>query len=365
MTTGVAIGVDAACRLRQFKESPHFRASSNDVAKSSYWKAHSSFLVTDMSSADRVNIGGQSGFYVPPAASTGTRAWNRVRSITAQPARALQRAKAAAARRLGAPRFMSYDAAFDAVMRHDPVADPELSPWRVDHRALAGKAGVRRSAAAIRAHYEAWSGLRATAHIIGHYYYQNILRGYLPNGLGRVLEIGSGSGNLPAILFHDWQPSRFVMVDLPEAIAVAFVFLARTFPKALIVLPNECEGTDALPDADFVFLTTEQIARIPDNSIDVVVNCHSFQEMTPAQIDIYFTLIQRACRSGGHFFTANRVEKIPSAPDSYQRSQPDPPVRFAEYPWRKGNEVLVHEVSRLLRLVQPDNVSMRLERIIK
>lgn len=362
MTDGVAIGVDATRRLQQFKESPHFHASSNDVAKSSYWKAHSSYLVTDVAAADRVSIGGQSGYYVPP----GVRSFTRMRAMAAQPAEAMRRVQAALGRRFGTPRFMSYDAAFDAVMRHDPVADPELSHWRVDHRALAGQPGVFCSAAAVRAHYESWSGYRATAHIVGHYYYQNVLRGHLPrHGLGTVMEIGAGSGNLPAILFHDWKPSRFVMVDLPETIAVAFVFLARTFPKASIVLPNESEGLDTLPDADFVLLTTDQIARVPDNSIDLAINCHSFQEMTPAQIGIYFDLIQRACRPGGHFFTANRVEKIPSAPDSYERVQPDPPVRFAEYPWRNGNEVLVHEVSRLLRLVQPDNVSMRLERIVK
>jgi hypothetical protein len=155
------------------------------------------------------------------------------------------------------------------------------------------------------------------------------------------------------------------MVDLPETIAVAFVFLARTFPNAAIVLPNEFQEGATLPDADFAFLTPEQITHIPDDSIDLAVNCHSFQEMTPAQIEIYFNLIQRACRPGAYFFTANRVEKIPSAPDSHQRSQPDPPVRFAEFPWRQGNHVLVHEVSRILRLVQPDNVSMRLERITK
>jgi hypothetical protein len=200
LTAGITIGADATRRLQRFKESTHFRAASDDVAKSSYWKAHSSFLVADVGGIDRVRIGGQSGYYVPPAASLGARAWDRARSLTAQPARTFQRARAALARRCSTPRFMSYDAAFDAVMRHDPVADTELSPWRIDHRALAGKPGVFRTAASVRAHYESWSGYRATAHIVGHYYYQNVLRGFLPeDGVGTILEIGSGSGNFPAI----------------------------------------------------------------------------------------------------------------------------------------------------------------------
>ena len=156
-------------------------------------------------------------------------------------------------------------------------------------------------------------------------------------------------------------------MDLPETLAVAYVFLTKTFPSAAVVLPNECgdAGTPLPQDADFVFLTTEQIDRIGSDSVDLAVNCHSFQEMTRAQIELYFDLIQRACRPGAHFLTANRVEKIPGAPDSHDRPQPDPPNRFAEFPWHPKNHVLVHEVSRLLRLVQPDNVAIRLERIAK
>jgi hypothetical protein len=38
---------------------------------------------------------------------------------------------------------------------------------------------------------------------------------------------------------------------------------------------------------------------------------------------------------------------------------------MAEYPWNPRNEVLVHEISKLSRLVQLDAVAMRLERIRK
>jgi len=62
---------------------------------------------------------------------------------------------------------------------------------------------------------------------------------------------------------------------------------------------------------------------------------------------------------------ANRLEKIPSGVDAYTAMQPDPPNRFAEYPWDPRNEVLVYETSSLSRLVQLDDVSMRLERVKK
>ena len=75
--------------------------------------------------------------------------------------------------------------------------------------------------------------------------------------------------------------------------------------------------------------------------------------------------IQRICRNLGYFFTANRIDKIPCGPDSLTQEQLEPPNRFAEYPWDVRNEVLIYEISRLLRLVQLDDVAIRLEQIHK
>ena len=42
-----------------------------------------------------------------------------------------------------------------------------------------------------------------------------------------------------------------------------------------------------------------------------------------------------------------------------------PPNRMAEFPWNTNNKVVVHEISKLSRLVQLDGVSIRLEQIRK
>jgi len=194
------------------------------------------------------------------------------------------------------------------------------------------------------------------------------LRGYISeNQIGTVLEIGGGNGNFTSILYHDWAPLRVILVDLPETLAIAIPFLSSLFPEAKIIMPHEVKADKGALSGtfDFAFLTVDQLEIIADNSVELAINCHSFQEMTGEQIEQYFTLVQRVCREEAFFFVANRVEKIPCGPDSLTVEQLVPPNRFAEYPWNPKNQKLFYEISRLHRLVQLDDVSIRLERIHK
>lgn len=363
--TSLPLEVKQVDRLNQFIGSNLFTCSSGDVAKSSYWKYHSKQLATE-STEGGVSISGESGFYVPPPNSFVKRLLHRAMNGMKQPSLISKALGVRFRARFGVPRLMSYREAFDATMNHSVVSDPDLSPWRVNHLNLAIRSGIFPTSASVAKDYESWSGYGATPNVINHYYYQNLLRGFIPDKeLHTVLEIGAGNGNFPSIFHHHWSPVRLILVDLPETICLAFAFLANLFPKAKFVLPNEVEGGGLPEQFDFALLTVDQLNLIENDSVDLAINCHSFQEMTHAQIAIYFTFMQRICRNLGHIFTANRIEKIPCGPDSYTREQIEPPNRFAEYPWNASNEVLMHEVSRLSRLVQLDGVAIRLERIHK
>lgn len=83
--------------------------------------------------------------------------------------------------------------------------------------------------------------------------------------------------------------------------------------------------------------------------------------MAYKQIGEYFKLIKRVSKDQAYFLTQNRVEKIPIS----SRSQTEAPVRFAEYPWISGNEVLVYQICSLYRLVSLNSIYVRLEKIIK
>jgi putative sugar O-methyltransferase len=353
-----------AARLVEFINSDLFSVRSQ-VAKSEYWKYHSGQLRANVT-GNTVEVSGDSGFYVPQPTSVLTRATRKILRGVKEPAKAAGWVGRALSSIVAVPRLMSYDKAFDAVMAHADVSMPVLSRFAVNHRGLAGLPGVFATAASVNRHYKSWSGYEASANIYNHYYYQNVLRGFVgADRIATVLEIGAGNGNFPSILYHDWAPIRTILIDLPETLAVSIPFLSSVFPDARVVMPNEIRADGFPEDFDFAFLTVDQLDVLRDGSVDLAINCHSFQEMTHEQIGAYFALIQRVCRESGLFFTANRVEKIPSGPDAFSAEQPDPPNRMAEYPWNARNEVLVHEISKLSRLVQLDAISMRLERIRK
>jgi putative sugar O-methyltransferase len=337
----------------------------SSVAKSEYWRYFADQLRTDVTSA-AVEVSGRSGFYVPPPASAVARLIHKVARAAKQPSLVGRWIGREVASRFEIPRLMSYEKAFDAVMSGADVSMPVMSPFALDHRKLAQRPDVFPNLASVVRHYQGWSGNKASASIINHYYYLNILRGSIePGQIRTVLEIGAGNGNFPSILFHDWAPVRIVLIDLPQTLAISIPYLSSLFPSASIAMPNEIQAGGFPEEFDFAFLTVDQLDLVASDSVDLAINCHSFQEMTHGQIDLYFKLIQRVCRHSGWFFTANRVEKIPTGADAFSVEQPDPPNRMAEYPWDAGNDVLIYEISRLSRLVQLDSVAIRLERISK
>jgi putative sugar O-methyltransferase len=357
------IDAEVAVRLREFLASDLFQVRSK-IAKTKYWEHHSGELQANVG-VDSASVKGSSGYYIAPSASIVRRTVHNVARATRNPGKAAAWFLARVSPFV-VPRLMTYESAFDAVMTHAPVSDPDLSPFLVNHLRLAQKPNVHANVASVKKHYESWSGHFASGNIICHYYYQNLLRGFVAADRVRtVLEIGPGNGNFPSILFHGWAPVRVIMIDLPEALAVSIPFLSSLFPKAQIAMPNEIELSGLPQEFDFAFLTVDQVGLMPDDTVDLAINCHSFQEMTHAQIKAYLELVQRVCRDSGWFFSANRVEKVPCGPDAFTVEQLDPPNRMAEYPWHAGNEVLVYQVSKLSRLVQLDAVAIRLERVRK
>jgi len=362
--SNLKISADISARLLAFINADIFSIRSH-TAKSEYWKYYGDQLQANIRGSF-VEVTGGSGFYVPQQSAVLKRTAQKILRAIKQPAKAASWVGRTLGSRFAVPRLMSYEQAFNAVMSGADVSVPINSAFTINHRKLAEHPNVFASAASVKPHYKNWSGYEASANILNHYYYQNILRGFINREeIGTILEIGAGNGNFPSILYHDWAPVRVVVIDLPETLTVSIPFLSSVFPNARIAMPNEIEIGGMPKEFDFAFLTVDQLEHLADNSVDLAINCHSFQEMTHEQIGTYFELIQRVCRESGFFFTANRVEKFPCGPDAFAVEQFDPPNRMAEYPWKAQNKVVVHEISKLSRLVQLDGLSIRLECICK
>lgn len=328
-------------------------------AKSDYWDEHSRLAAVSLHDGYCL-VDGQSGFYIPEE-SVRHSLKRRFRS-------ALTRSYRDTVLRidrildLSEPHhpmsLLSYENAYDLFMSRDPCIDYDESPYRFDPLRLAP---LFKTSRALKTGWFLRDRYRTDPRIVITAFHHAMFSHFMnPAEGGRYLEIGAGSGNL-ASFFHYYNKSKIVIVDLPETILFSMCFLRSIFPKAPMLLPHEIGDSrldaGALAKHDFIFLLPSQIDRLPDDCFDIAVNTFSFQEMTPAQIGSYFQLAQRACKPGALWCNHNRVEKLPS--------RGRPPVRAMFFPYAKGNEVLVDEISRFMRLVQLDDCVLRIERVAK
>ena len=366
LNTGVRLQVNEAIvlRLKKFISSDLFVAKDN-VKHSSYWQHHAKKLHATPE-YNYVDVIGQSGFYVPKKKSLLQQFFRKMWFVLLSPSKVRIWLMKIIKNEQNSLKHMSYFKAFDEVMSCAEVSFPVLSKFRVNHKTLGELPNVFKNSDSIKAHYQSWSKYSASPNIIKHYYQQNILRGYVESeSIKTILEIGGGNGNFASILHHDWAPARVILMDLPETLATAIPFLSNQFPHAKILMPHEVEAHGLSGSFDFAFLTVHQMAALMDNSIDLVTNIDSFQEMTHEQILTYFKLVQRVCHNSSFFFSSNRCEKIPCGENQSTIEQPDLPNRSAEFPWNLKNKDLVNEISSLERLVQPDAQSIRLQQIVK
>lgn len=356
--------------LRGFKESKIFsdEIKASD-SKSDYWKYNASLMKADISEGGNVKISGESGFYIP---AYQRNAFQFLAAGLASPKKVISYLKRGILNAvLNSPVYVRPKKAFDMVMSHHDASEPVLSPFRLNHIEMSARHGTLKTSHDVLKDFKKCSDRPPNDHIYYGYYFFNILNNFSAiSDQSKVLEIGGGTGNLASILFKKTKNIQMVLVDLPETIINAYIYLASIFPEQKILLPNqlgEMQKIEAqtFDGYDFIFATPSQLELIPNDYFDLVINTHSFQEMLPSQIKKYFESIQRVAKDKGHFFCVNRVEKISTGPEAYEKMQYDPPVRIYEYPWIAENITLVNEVSRFHRLTQADNVVIRLDKINK
>lgn len=146
-----------------------------------------------------------------------------------------------------------------------------------------------------------------------------------------VVELGSGYGRLAWVYLSVAPAQRYVLVDIPPALAIAEQYLTTLFPDRRIFgfrrFSDEQEVADELATADIVFLTPNQMDLLPSLRADLFINVSSLHEMTPIQINHYFDLIERHT-AGGLFYTKQWLRSVNAADDVViERSQY--PVRDA------------------------------------
>lgn len=143
----------------------------------------------------------------------------------------------------------------------------------------------------------------------------------------RVIELGAGYGRVAWVLLNAFPGIRYIVVDIPPALAVAQEYLTRlfsdrrTFRFRSFTDPESVAGE--LQSAELAFLTPNQLDLLPALGVDLFVNISSLHEMRPDQIAHYFSGVDRHC--AGHFYSKQRKHSV-NVNDGVIIDQADYPV---------------------------------------
>ncbi|MFZ4808756.1 MAG: putative sugar O-methyltransferase [Hyphomicrobiaceae bacterium] len=116
-----------------------------------------------------------------------------------------------------------------------------------------------------------------------------------------VLEIGAGWGRLAHFL-HAVNPSiTYIIADIPGALLVAESYLTKLFPRSNRVRYDEIRRLDPINlrgfESGFVFLGTHHLPKVADQSVDLLINTSSFQEMEKRNVALYMAEARRIART--------------------------------------------------------------------
>lgn len=126
----------------------------------------------------------------------------------------------------------------------------------------------------------------------------------------KVAEIGAGYGRLAYLMMIRFPWLEYYIFDIPPALVISQNYLAATLGHNSV---EPCNGSSAILDESsgkpgVRACLPHQLALFSDGYFDLVINISSFDEMPPAQIQNYFSLIDKKCR--GWFYIKGH-EKAP------------------------------------------------------
>ena len=136
---------------------------------------------------------------------------------------------------------------------------------------------------------------------------QNIV--HEPEKRLRVMELGAGHGRIENVMLQTLPNSQVVIVDIPPALYVSQWYLTSLYPNQRAFKFREFssykEVQEEFEESSIAFLSPAQVEQLPAKSIDLFINICSLQEMTSAQIDMWFGHIDRLCK--GWFYTKQYI----------------------------------------------------------
>ena len=129
---------------------------------------------------------------------------------------------------------------------------------------------------------------------------------------GLVIELGPGYGRVAWAFLEAFPTARYVLVDIPPALAIAERYLSTLYPDRSVFSFRHFDAYDEvaaeLERAQIAFLTPNQLDLVPPLGADLFVNISSLHEMRPEQIAHYLRQVGVHCR--GHFYTKQWLRSV-------------------------------------------------------
>jgi putative sugar O-methyltransferase len=113
----------------------------------------------------------------------------------------------------------------------------------------------------------------------------------------RILELGSGYGGM-ARVFGAYKPdAKFTLIDLPECLFFAYIYLKLHFPeKQIVYAGSENEISDNVKTSDFLLVPSVLAENLEGQRYDIFINTQSLGEMDNKTISFWGNLIQTKLR---------------------------------------------------------------------
>jgi len=144
-------------------------------------------------------------------------------------------------------------------------------------------------------------------------------------GAGGVVELGAGYGRLAWVFANAFPDTRYVIVDIPPALAVSQRYLSTLLPDRRIFRFRHFEDPDEVADeltaAQLAFLTPNQLDLISPLGAQLFITISSLQEMRPEQITHY--LEQSVPRHSAGYFYLKQWERSVNTSDGVVISRED------------------------------------------
>jgi putative sugar O-methyltransferase len=127
-----------------------------------------------------------------------------------------------------------------------------------------------------------------------------------------ILELGGGYGRLAWMFLECFPTVRYLVVDIPPALAVAERYLSSLFPDRRRFGFRRFDSFEDVREefeaAQIVFLTPNQLAAVPTPSVGLSINVSSLHEMRPDQIAFYLETLD--AHTDGHFYSKQWIRSV-------------------------------------------------------